>query len=446
MARTNGSRISISRRSFLKGTALSGLGLATLQMLRRAEAAQTTVRFAGWAFEPQVVEANVKRFMEQNPDIKIEYSPLDLNLYNEKMVALFNAGTQPDAYYVRDINLGAWVEAGWPQPIDGLPGLAELNKDIFPFNLEALKYKGKQYGTPYYGDIYVYMCDKKALQKAGVAKLPVTLDQLKQASLAVKKVGLAEYPILKGFKTNPDGLSEFWSMVFASGGNLFDEELNPVYPDKDKRALSILEWMVQAIHDWKIIDPRGVELDDAQARDAFLNGQGIFDSNVGNVLPRANNPQHSKRAGDIVPTRFPGLTDVGKGPMGWTRLYCLDAKTKVRDAAWGLIYYLGGKDKTGTYYTAKDWYVKYGVCYAFKSLDKDPDMIKAHREAGWDLETRSQQYGTARARQNITATWYNEWDRFTQQQIQNALVKKVSPRDALTASANKARDLKKQWG
>jgi multiple sugar transport system substrate-binding protein len=290
------------------------------------------------------------------------------------------------------------------------------------------------------------MCDKKALQKAGVDKLPVTLEQLKQASLAVKKAGLAEYPILKGFKTNPDGLSEFWSMVFASGGNLFDEELNPVYPDKDKTALSILEWMVQAMHDWKIIDPRGVELDDAQARDAFLNGQGIFDSNVGNVLPRANNPQHSKRAGDIVPTRFPGLTDVGKGPMGWTRLYCLDAKTKVRDAAWQLIYYMGGKDKTGAYYTAKDWYVKYGVCYAFKSLDKDLDMIKAHREAGWDLETRSQQYGTARARENITAMWYNEWDRFTQQQIQNALVKRVSPRDALTASANKARELKKQWG
>ena len=32
-----------------------------------------------------------------------------------------------------------------------------------------------------------------------------------------------------------------------------------------------------------------------------------------------------------------------------------------------------------------------------------------------------------------------------QQQIQTALLKKSSPRDALTASANKARELKKQW-
>ena len=141
----------------------------------------------------------------------------------------------------------------------------------------------------------------------------------------------------------------------------------------------MLEWLVQAVHDWKILDPKGLELDETQARDVFINGQGVFTSNVGNVLPRSNNPKFSKRAGDIAPTRFPGLTDAGKGPMGWTRLYCIDAKTKVKDAAWRLIYYMGGKDKRGVYYTAKDWYTKYGVGYSFMSLDKDADMIKVHK-------------------------------------------------------------------
>ena len=289
------------------------------------------------------------------------------------------------------------------------------------------------------------MYDRKTAQKAGVDKPPVTLEQLKQGALAVKKAGLAEYPIVKGFKTNVDGLSEFWSMVFASGGGMFDDDLEPTFPDKDKTALNVLEWMVRAMHEWKVLDPKGLELDETQARDAFVSGQGFFTSNVGNVLPRANNPKLSKRAGDIAPTRFPGLTDTGKGPMGWTRLYCIDAKTKVRDAAWRLIYYMGGKDKSGVYYTAKDWYTKYGVGYAFRSLDKDPDMIKVHKEAGWDLDIRSQQYGTARARTNIKAPWYNDWDRFMQQQIQNALLRKGSPRDALVGGAAKARELKKQW-
>ena len=234
-------------------------------------------------------------------------------------------------------------------------------------------------------------------------------------------------------------------MVFASGGRLFNDTMDPIFVNEDKTALGVLEWMLEAMHTWQILDPKGLELDETQARDVFLSGQGVFTSNVGNVFPRANNPQHSKRAGDIAMMRFPGFKDdVTKGPMGWTRLYGISADTKVRDAAWRLIYYMGGKDASGNYYTAKDWYLKYGVGYAFKSLDNDPDIVEAQRKAGYDRDVLKQQVGTARARENISAPWYNEWDRFTQQQIQNTLLRRIKPQDALVASANKARELKKQ--
>ena len=160
-------------------------------------------------------------------------------------------------------------------------------------------------------------------------------------------------------------------------------------------------------------------------------------------MPRANNPQHSKRAGDIKMTKFPGLADVGKGPMGWSRLYCISSKTKMKNEAWRVIYYMGGKDAEGKYYTAKDWYLKYGVGYAFKSMDTDPDITAAQKAAGYDPDIRGQQYATAKARDNIKAPWYNEWDRFTQQQIQNTLLRKVKPLEALQASAKKAQELKK---
>lgn len=433
-----------TRRSFITGAGLAGAGLVTGTQLP-AWAAPTTVRFAGWAFEPQVVEANIKRFMEQNPDVKVEYTPLDLQLYNEKMVALFNASSAPDAFYVRDTNLGAWVEAGWLQPIDGMPNLEALNKDIFPFNREAMFYKGKQYGTPYYGDIYVYLYDKKMLERANIQKAPVTLDELKNAALEVKKAGLAAYPILKGYKTNVDGLSEFWSMVFSSGGRLFNESMDPVYPNEDKTALGVLQWMLDAMHTWQILDPKGLEIDETQARDTYLSGQGVFTSNVGNVFPRANNPQFSKRAGDIKNMRFPGLTDAGKGPMGWSRLYGIGADAKDPKAAYKLIFYLGGKDAQGSYFSAKDWFLKYGVGYPFISLDKDPDIIAAQEKAGFDLDVLRQQVANARARENVSAPWYSEWDRFTQQQIQNVLLRQIKPEAALLASAEKAKELKKTW-
>ena len=442
------SSLQVTRRRLLQSAASASLAVSVAgpAILGRAQAQQKTVSFAGWAFEPQVVEANVKRFMEQNKDLAVKYMPLDLQLYNEKMVALINANNDPDCFYVRDTNLGAWVEAGWVQPIDGMPNLDELNKDIFAFNLDAMSYKGKQYGTPYYGDIYVYMYDQKALQKANVAKAPVTLDELKAAALEVKKAGIAKYPILKGFKTNVDGLSEFWSMVLASGGKMFNEALDPVYPQRGQdgaRGARVDGRGHARLGDTGSHRPR---LDETQARDVFLSGQGVFTSNVGNVMPRANNPQHSKRAGDIKMTKFPGLADVGKGPMGWSRLYCISSKTKMKNEAWRVIYYMGGKDAEGKYYTAKDWYLKYGVGYAFKSMDTDPDIIAAQKAAGYDPDIRGHQYATAKARDNIKAPWYNEWDRFTQQQIQNTLLRKVKPLEALQASAKKAQEGLKKAG
>ncbi|HTI47697.1 MAG TPA: extracellular solute-binding protein [Casimicrobiaceae bacterium] len=435
----------LSRRRFLRTSALAGAGAALggSMLSTTSFAADKTVRFAGWAFEPQVVEGLVKQFMAENPDIQVNYTPLDLQLYAEKMVALFNANTQPDAFYVRDTNLGAWVDAGWLQPIDGLPGLDALDQDIFPFDREALMYKGKQYGTPYYGDIYVYMYDRKALDKAGVKNAPVTLDQLKNAALEVKKAGISKYPILKGYKTNVDGLSEFWSMVFASGGHLFNPAMDPVYPNEDKTALGVLEWMMDAMHTWEILDPKGLELDETQARDTFLAGQGVFASNVGNVFPRSNNPQHSKRAGDVRMTRFPGLKDVNAGPMGWARLYGISSQAKDRDSAWRLIRWLGGKNKEGQYAAAKTWFLKYGVGYPFKSLDNDPEIQEAQKKAGYELPILQQQVGNAHARENIATTWYSEWDRYTQQQIQGVLLKQQKPAAALAASAKKAQELKK---
>lgn len=69
---------------------------------------------------------------------------------------------------------------------------------------------------------------------------------------------------------------------------------------------------------------------------------------------------------------------------------------------------MGGEDTSGQYYVAKNGYLKFGVSSGYLLLD-------------------------------------NDWDRFTQQQVQDALLKKITPREALTNSANKASQLKKEW-
>ena len=351
------------------------------------------------------------------------------------MVALFNARA-PGCILVSAIaNLGAWVKpAGCSRSMAAEARRAE--QDIFPFNREALFYKGKQYGTPYYGDIYVYMHDKKAAAKAGITTAPVTLDQLKTAALEVKKAGIAQYPILKGYKTNVDGLSEFWSMVFASGGRLFNEAMDPIFPNEDKTALGVLEWMLEAMHTWQILDPKGLELDETQARDVFLSGQGVFTSNVGKSS-RARTTPSTASAGDWM-MRLAW----GRRPARWLTGSRDQRGYQGARCAVGVYLPLGGARTRRATITRRRTVSKYGVGYAFVA-DNDADIIEAQRKAGYDRDVLKQQVGTARARENISAPWYNEWDRFTQQQIQNTLLRRIKPQDALVASANKARDLKK---
>ena len=43
---------------------------------------------------------------------------------------------------------------------------------MYTYNLQAMSYKGKQYGTPYYGDVYIYIYDKTARRRRGSPRSP----------------------------------------------------------------------------------------------------------------------------------------------------------------------------------------------------------------------------------------------------------------------------------
>src|SRR5579884_2097469 len=64
----------------------------------------------GWDYEPPLVKQNVDRFMEQNPDLTVEYQPIS-GEYLTALIPKFQAKTPFDVVYVRDQYLAAWVDA-----------------------------------------------------------------------------------------------------------------------------------------------------------------------------------------------------------------------------------------------------------------------------------------------------------------------------------------------
>ncbi len=447
----------LTRRQLLGGGgAAVGLGSLTALGARHA-AAQTgkppsgkgpvRVTFIAGSYEPQMVRKNLDRFEQQYPDIKVDYTGEASITYQQKLTAILSTGARPlDLCYVGDEQLGGWAEAGWLEPLDARPEVPGYKRDLYPFVLEAMTYKGKLCGLPYYSDFQIFAYNQKLLTQAGFPEPPVTWDDVKTQALAVKQAGAIEYPIVTGMlKGYPNSFGLYWSMVYGAGGSFFDKDMNPVYPDKDPVALAALEWLVEAANTWKILDPKSVELNLNQGRDALAAGQAAFSDIAKYDLQRLNDSNLSKIAGDARMASFPTFTrQQPGGSYGWVRMYSITKKSRHKDQAWLLLQYVGGKDREGKYHTAKNWYLQKALGFGYPQVAKDPEVIESTKKWG-DIALINRQASLARTRENIKTPWYAEWELYHQGQLQEAILKKVSPKDALLASAKKAMALKKEW-
>ena len=130
--------------------------------------------------------------------------------------------------------------------------------------------------------------------------------------------------------------------------------------------------------------------------------------------------------------------------MGWSRLYGMSSQTKHKDAAWRLMYFMGGKDANGRYDVGQGLVpeIRRRLIRSSRSNRIRTSSPRRKRRATTSISSGSK-LATAQIRENILTTWYAEWDRFTQQQIQNVLLRQIKPAEAMAASAKKAQDLKK---
>lgn len=456
----------MQRRTFLKTSALTTLGLAT----GCAPSHPPGVIFKGWAYEPDLVRQNIDYFVQQT-GIPVAYQGVSGN-YHDKMVALFVSHTPLDCCYVRDDDFAEWVEAGWLRPYDDIPDIdININEDdIFPYNLESMTYQGRRYGLPYYTDISIWIYNHDMLQAAGFDRSPTTLDELTEQAVKVKEAGLLapdglplDYPITLNFRQSPTGFNTWWALNFASEVELFDDDFNPIFPDdKDQRAERILQWLADGINKYRIIDPNSLTANSSLRYSIGAGRQtyGLIDKyDLEWINNRRNSavvqthlqdrgvPQDEQSYAKVLRMGpIPSLEPGQRGTLGWTRMYSLTSQCRPDKiaAAWRLMNFLGYKDANGDYYTARHWFKLRGLGFAFKSLLDDPDII-AQTQLWGDVDLIKEQANYARARSNIMAPWFSDFTLYYQPEIQKVLLGQQSPRDGLGRINKRCRELKREW-
>ena len=355
--------------------------------------------------------------------------------YDQKLIARFVAGDAPDALFVREESMVSWAQAEYIRPLNDFPGWQGIASQIKPHNLISLQYDGKLWGLPYYGDHIAFIYNADMLQKAGIKEPAKTWSELADQALAIKKAKLIDRPIVFPVK-GASGLY-WWAAVYGSGGSLFDAQGNPKFPDQDTVSLQVLEFLVRAARELDILDMASLQMGSPEVRQAFNAGQVAFCPSPRYDLKLYNDPAKSKVAGMAKQMLMPSLSANGpNGTFGWTHMYSIARKSPHPEKAWDLLKYVSSPE------AQKRFYVRNGVGYTYTSLDKDAEVI-AETNRWSEQEIAIKQGSLAKSRENLTFSWTSEWEIFHMQQVQEALTGRKSARAALVASADKARELKK---
>jgi multiple sugar transport system substrate-binding protein len=149
--------------------------------------------------------------------------------------------TQPDVVQISE---------RWLPSLAGLPGLVDYNTVFGAANLakiyapEALamgQIDGKQFALPLMSGSIGMVSNNAVLQQAGITSLPTTVEEFKQALIAIRDKVPNSVPYAMATKNNSDILVDFQTWIYVFGADIIDAK-GKVLVDSDasKKALGFL--------------------------------------------------------------------------------------------------------------------------------------------------------------------------------------------------------------
>jgi multiple sugar transport system substrate-binding protein len=397
-----------------------------------------------WSYSVETVQANLKKFMADNPGITVKYSDVSWFNYHDVMATRFTAKTPTDVVYNTDEFLEEWNAARWIVPLeDHYPQVLSYKKYFPQYVTEAMSYKGKLYGLPYFADIFIFIYNEDMVKRAGFSGPPTTWEEVTKQSQAMKAKGISTYPVAMQF-AQKEGWSTMTvtSMVYSlKNGSLFNKELTPVFAQPGSAAEKTMTWIRDSLRTTKIMDPNSLQMAEIDVVKAMTAGKNAFTILVKYNLAELNNPAASKLAGKFKMALMPGDTHE---TVGTARFYSLtkmavDRGPEVKDASWKLIEFLGGMTNNQPYVVRK-WVLDKGLGVSYLPMYEDPEVVAAIKKWG-DVNLEKEQALKARIKEGMTP-YYPAWDVFTRAEMHKAWLGQITVQKALQSSAAKWNQLK----
>ena len=372
----------------------------------------------------------------KHPDIQVTYLPL-ADYYTETVSVLTSTPERVDIVRTNPGYMAPWADAGWITNIDSLEGFNDILSKVEPPRQSELLYNGKYYGLPEYtGYMAILLYNERYLQQAGFDHPPETLDEFVQQCLAIKNQGIMEYPMAWHLKGSERRIDWAWYefALLKGGETLYDDNWNPAYLESNSSGYESLQFIIDCIHEHKIMDQAAVEWDTFKVVDMLMKGDCVFAPADPFHLPNVNDPETSAEAGNIKMALMPGnhYTWVKTDQFSITKA-CRNKGAEYYEAAWKFLKWFCGPEKDSLTYMYASETLTMHSCYT--SINNDT-MLRATWSQYMNVSLLDEQARFARSLQDFSPVhktkFYLPWvNDYLIPNIQSAILLTKSVDDAL---------------
>lgn len=351
--------------------------------------------------------------------IKVNQVQVQYNELLDKINTTVQGGGDIDVIEMDTIWTPQFASAGW---VEDLTSRIDdtLKKDIPESSLGAVTYQGKLYGMPWYNSSKHLFYHSKLLEDAGFTAPPATLDEFVTQAQATTKQG--QWGSVWAWK-QAEGLICDWVAIMYTkkDAQILDQDGKAVF--NTQGGTEALQWMVDLLYKYKVADPASLEYSEDDVRKAFRTGTVALTYNWEGGLPDDNDPTKSKAAPHVKIGLLPGSADVKSSSVNGSEGWAILKQAKHKDAAWKLLQYMA----------SPAWQKKSALIAGdypiLTSLYSDPDLQKNVQ----DFPIYGEQFKYLAVRPQVPG--YAQKSDIIQRHLHEALLGKVSPKEAMDAAA-----------
>jgi multiple sugar transport system substrate-binding protein len=370
----------------------------------------------------QVYTDFAQRFQQENPGTTVSAELIPNENRYPKMLSAVAAGQAPDVWFMTDDALVRFVEAKALVALDDLVPKAAW--DGYDQTLiDIITHHGSRWYLPIDRELPVWMTNKTLLEKAGwdPEKPPATWTELRDVCAMIKTLNL---PQTYGWGYNAASVTlndTFYPLLYQAGGR-------PISPDGKEPAFNsdagveALELVVELFDKGWASQEYMTLLPNQQSAPWFQGRQAVSIQYKQNAITNART-----NAPDIKRGIAPVLKHKEQWGFGAMRSLAMSSNTKNKETAAAFMLFLTRADNM-LKHNESFGYMPAKTPVANQAYATDPEMAMLRSEMPMTFDEQKHKYGRDMMPLVIP-------------QIQAAVLKQKTPKEALNAAAAAVRDM-----